>query len=201
MKGISLRRNFGQTAALAAGFDIAQGTLIATLDGDLQNDPKDIFGLLETMNKGEYDLVSGWRRNREDAFLRSNLSKAANWFIRRITGVPIHDLGCATKVYKREIIRDVKLYGDMHRFIVVLAMYEGARIGEQEVSHYPRKYGKSKYGLDRTIRVLCDLALLYYLKVIFAYRNMYAKQTLQIEISNSPNSSIWFFGNRLNYFF
>ncbi|KAK4525330.1 hypothetical protein GAYE_SCF09G3238 [Galdieria yellowstonensis] len=164
LRGVSLRKNFGQTAALSAGFDIASGDIIATLDGDLQNDPKDIFRLIETMKTGDYDLVSGWRRSREDAFLRSKFSQAANWLIRRITGVPIHDLGCSTKVYKREIIRDIQLYGEMHRFIVVLAMYEGARIGEKEVSHYPRKFGKSKYGLDRTIRVICDLTFLYYLK-------------------------------------
>jgi glycosyltransferase involved in cell wall biosynthesis len=167
LRGVSLRKNFGQTAALSAGFDIASGDIIATLDGDLQNDPKDIFRLIETMKTGDYDLVSGWRRSREDAFLRSKFSEAANWLIRRITGVPIHDLGCSTKVYKREIIRDIQLYGEMHRFIVVLAMYEGARIGEKEVSHYPRKFGKSKYGLDRTIRVICDLTFLYYLKVTF----------------------------------
>ncbi|GJQ10676.1 hypothetical protein GpartN1_g2467.t1 [Galdieria partita] len=164
IKGISLRKNFGQTAALSAGFNIASGDLIATLDGDLQNDPKDIFGLIETMDMSGYDVVSGWRRCREDTFVRSKLSQAANWIIRWITGVPVHDLGCATKVYKREIIRDIRLYGEMHRFIVVLAMYEGAKIGEKEVSHYPRKFGKSKYGLDRTIRVICDLTFLYYLK-------------------------------------
>ncbi|EME32692.1 dolichol-phosphate mannosyltransferase [Galdieria sulphuraria] len=164
IKGISFRKNFGQTAALAAGFDIASGDLVATLDGDLQNDPKDIFRLIETMDAGDYDLVSGWRHCREDAFVRSKLSKAANWLIRWVTGVPVHDLGCATKVYKREVIRDIQLYGEMHRFIVVLAMYEGAKIGEREVSHYPRKFGKSKYGLDRIIRVICDLTFLYYLK-------------------------------------
>eukprot|EP00871_Galdieria_phlegrea_P005528 jgi/Galph1/5977/GphlegSOOS_G4605.1 len=164
LKGISFRSNFGQTAALAAGIANATGHYIATLDGDLQNDPKDIFSMIETLENNGYDVVSGWRYSREDTFLRSKVSMVANYLIRQVTGVPVHDLGCAIKVYRQEIIRDIQLYGEMHRFIPILAMYEGAKVGEQVVSHKPRKFGKSKYGLDRTIRVISDLVLLYYLK-------------------------------------
>lgn len=160
-----LRRNFGQTAALAAGFDLAQGDIIVTMDGDLQNDPVDIPHMLDKLEEG-YDLVSGWRVNRQDRFLSRRLpSQLANRLISIITGVYLHDYGCTLKVLRYEIVRGLKLYGEMHRFIPALAADLGAAIVEVPVHHHPRKYGRSKYGLSRTIRVFLDLITVKFLSV------------------------------------
>ena len=156
---VELRRNFGQTAAMAAGFDHARGEIIIAMDGDLQNDPKDIPRLIEKLDEG-YDVVSGWRANRQDGFwLRRLPSRMANWLISRTTGTYLHDYGCTLKAYRREIIQHLKLYGEMHRFIPALLGGEGARIAELPVNHHARRYGRSKYGISRTIRVFLDLLL------------------------------------------
>jgi glycosyltransferase involved in cell wall biosynthesis len=153
---ISFRRNFGQTAAVQAGIDYSRGEVLVFLDGDMQNDPHDIPQLLEKIDEG-YDVVSGWRRDRKDDASRVLPSKIANWVIARVTGVPLSDFGCTLKAYRREVIEDVKLYGEMHRFIAVYASVVGARITELPVHHRPRTYGKSKYSLSRTSRVMLDL--------------------------------------------
>lgn len=154
---IALRRNFGQTLALQAGFDRARGDIIVTLDGDLQNDPKDIPRLLEEIARGA-DVVSGWRRARKDTLvLRKIPSWCANRLIRLLTGVPIHDQGCSLKAYRADVIRGLDLYGDMHRFVAVLTMPLGARIREIEVGHHPRVAGQSKYGIARVLKVIADL--------------------------------------------
>lgn len=159
-----LRRNYGQTAAMAAGFDYANGRAIITLDGDLQNDPSDIPRLIEKLDQG-YDLVSGWRKHRQDnRFTRLLPSKLANWLIGRVTGVNLHDYGCSLKAYRTEVVRDMNLYGELHRFLPVLAFIEGARIAELPVNHYARQFGKSKYGLGRTFRVVMDLMTIYFMK-------------------------------------
>jgi hypothetical protein len=153
---IRLRRNFGQTAALQAGFDRARGDAVVTLDGDLQNDPRDIPRLLEALE--EADVVSGWRRQRQDAVvLRKLPSRIANALIRRLTRVPVHDQGCSLKAYRRDVVECLSLYSDMHRFITVLTMPAAARIAEIEVLHHPRRAGRSKYGLSRVGKVLADL--------------------------------------------
>lgn len=160
---IHLRRNFGQTAAMAAGFDYARGEAIVAMDADLQNDPTDIPTLVDKLEEG-YDVVSGWRRDRKDPWLTRKLpSMIANALISHVTGVRLHDYGCSLKAYRAEVIKDVKLYGDMHRFIPVLAKWAGARVTEMVVKHHPRKYGESKYGLKRTLRVLLDLATVKFL--------------------------------------
>ncbi|KAK4532982.1 hypothetical protein CCYA_CCYA14G3839 [Cyanidiococcus yangmingshanensis] len=162
--GVFFRRNYGQTAALAAGFRAAQGELIVTMDGDLQQEPLDMFPLLEKLERESLDVVSGWRRQRQDDWLRTRLSQVANALIRHATGVhEVSDLGCSLKVYRAEILADTQLLGQMHRFIPVLAKMEGARLGQMEVRHRPRQYGASKYGLGRIIPVFCDLVLLHYL--------------------------------------
>ncbi|KPQ38905.1 MAG: Glycosyltransferases involved in cell wall biogenesis [Phormidium sp. OSCR] len=164
LKVIFFRRNYGQTAAMAAGFQEAEGRIIVTLDGDLQNDPKDIPNLIATLDQG-YDLVSGWRKNRQDAALTRLLpSKIANWLIGRVTSVDLHDYGCSLKAYRREIVADMNLYGELHRFLPALAFIEGARIAEVPVSHHARQFGQSKYGLGRTFRVLMDLLTVFFLK-------------------------------------
>ncbi len=164
VRAILLRRNYGQTAALAAGFNYARGNVIVTLDGDLQNDPRDIPKLLATLEEG-YDLVSGWRQYRQDHTLTRLLpSKIANWLIGRITGVRLHDYGCSLKAYRAELIMDLNLYGELHRFLPALAFIEGARIAELPVQHHARRYGRSKYGLGRTFRVLMDLLTIYFIK-------------------------------------
>lgn len=160
---IHLRRNFGQTAAMSAGFDHARGDIIVAMDADLQNDPRDIPKLLEKIDEG-FDCVSGWRKDRQDdKFTRILPSKIANWMISTVTGVRLHDYGCSLKAYRREILEDVQLYGEMHRFIPALARWAGARITEVVVSHYPRRFGSSKYGLSRTIRVFLDLLTVKFL--------------------------------------
>ena len=169
---VLLRRNYGQTAAMAAGFDASRGRLIVTLDGDLQNDPADIPMLLERLEQG-YDLVSGWRHQRQDhAVSRLLPSKIANALIARVTGVRLHDYGCSLKAYRRELVEDMNLYGELHRFLPALAFIEGARIAEVKVNHNARQFGQSKYGIDRTFRVLMDLFTVWLMKR-FLTRPMY----------------------------
>ncbi|WP_079681043.1 glycosyltransferase family 2 protein [Planktothrix sp. PCC 11201] len=164
LKAIVLRRNYGQTAAMAAGFKYSQGQVIITLDGDLQNDPQDISLLLRELGKG-YDVVSGWRKNRQDAKLSRLLpSRIANWLISKMTGVQLHDYGCSLKAYRTELIADMNLYGELHRFLPALAFIEGAKITEIPVNHHARRFGQSKYGLDRTFRVVMDLLTISFIK-------------------------------------
>ncbi|MCC0177861.1 glycosyltransferase family 2 protein [Waterburya agarophytonicola K14] len=164
LKAVILRRNYGQTAAMAAGFELAAGKVIITLDGDLQNDPADIPMLLAKLEEG-YDLVSGWRKNRQDAALTRLLpSKIANIIIAKVTGVVLHDYGCSLKAYRAELIADMNLYGELHRFLPALAYIEGARIAEVPVRHHARRFGQSKYGLGRTIRVVMDLMTVFFMK-------------------------------------
>lgn len=154
---IVLRRNFGQTAAIAAGIDHAQGEIIVLLDADMQNDPADIPMLLAKLGEG-YDVVSGYRKDRKDTFTTRILpSRIANWIISVVTGVRLHDYGCTLKAYHRDVLSGFRLYGEMHRFIPVYAHAAGARIAEVPVRHHPRKYGKANYGLERTVKVLLDL--------------------------------------------
>ena len=159
---VRLRRNFGQTAAMAAGLDQAHGEVIVMLDGDLQNDPRDIPLLVGKITEG-YDLVSGWRINRQDGFVRCFFSKVANSLISLITGVYLHDYGCTLKALRRDLAKQLKLYGEMHRFIPALAANIGAKILEVPVRHHPRRFGKSKYGFSRTIRVILDLMTVKFL--------------------------------------
>lgn len=167
VKGVILKRNYGQTSALSAGFEIAMGDVIITMDGDLQNDPRDIPRLLEKMEEG-YDVVSGWRKDRKDPFLKRRLpSNIANWIISKITGVNLHDYGCTLKAYRREVLEDLSLYGELHRFIPALASINGAKVTEIAVKHHPRKRGRSKYGLERIPKVLLDTLLV---KFLLSYR-------------------------------
>lgn len=154
---VELRRNFGQTAAIAAGIDHSAGDIVVMLDADMQNDPADIPMMLGKIEEG-YDVVSGWRRDRKDTFINRTLpSRLANGLISKVTGVHLHDYGCTLKAYRREVIKGFRLYGEMHRFIPVYANRFGARIIEVPVRHHARKFGKTKYGLERTIKVLLDL--------------------------------------------
>lgn len=160
---LSLRRNFGQTAAFAAGFDFARGDVVVTMDGDLQNDPADIPKLLEMIK--DNDLVSGWRKKRKDPFFTRRFpSIIANWLISKVTGVKLHDYGCSLKAYRREVIKNLKLYGEMHRFIPAVASWYGVRVAEVETVHHPRLHGKSKYGISRTIKVVLDLITVKFLQ-------------------------------------
>lgn len=160
---LSLRRNFGQTAAFAAGFDFARGDVVITMDGDLQNDPADIPKLLELIK--DNDLVSGWRRKRKDPFFSRRLpSMMANWLISKVTGVKLHDYGCSLKAYRRDVIKNLKLYGEMHRFIPAVASWYGVRVAEVETVHHPRLHGKSKYGISRTVKVVLDLITVKFLQ-------------------------------------
>lgn len=160
---VSFRRNFGQTAAMAAGFEYANGDIIITMDADLQNDPADIPKLLESI-KG-HDVVSGWRKDRQDRFLSRRLpSVTANWLISKVTGVYLHDYGCTLKAYRKEVIKNVRLYGEMHRFIPAIASWVGASITEVETTHHPRRFGRSKYGISRTVRVILDLITVKFLQ-------------------------------------
>ncbi|MEB3357848.1 MAG: glycosyltransferase family 2 protein [Synechococcales bacterium] len=164
LRAVLLRRNYGQTAAMAAGFKHAQGTVFVTMDGDLQNDPADIPRLLDKLGEG-YDLVSGWRKNRQDAALTRLLpSKIANFLISRVTEVDLHDYGCSLKAYRAELVADMNLYGELHRFLPALAFIEGARIAEIPVRHHARRFGQSKYGLGRTFRVVMDLLTIFFIK-------------------------------------
>jgi glycosyltransferase involved in cell wall biosynthesis len=204
---VEFRRNFGQTTAIAAGIDHARGDVIIFLDADLQNDPADIPMLLEKLDEG-YDVVSGWRKDREDNAITRNLpSHMANWLISNVTGVHLHDYGCTLKAYRREVITGFKLYGEMHRFIPVYANSVGAKILEVPVRHHARKFGKSKYGLERTIKVVLDLMAVQFLtrganKPIYLFGGggiglialsmlgvlflIIRKLVVQVDISNSP---------------
>ncbi len=160
---VELRHNFGQTAAMSAGIHAASGDVVVTMDGDLQNDPTDIPMMLEKINEG-YDLVHGWRKNRQDPFLNRRLpSMIANWIVSKVTGFPVHDVGCTLKAIRREVALELSLFGEMHRFIPILANWRGARCIEVVVNHHARKFGTSKYGLSRTIRVILDLITVKYL--------------------------------------
>ena len=160
IKLINLRRNYGQTAAMQAGFDHSKGNIVIPMDGDLQNDPKDIPMLIEKINEG-YDVVSGWRKIRSDKkFTRIIPSKIANMLISKISGIHLHDYGCTLKAYRKDILNDIKLYGEMHRFIPIYASWEGAKVTEVAVHHHPRTAGKTKYGLSRVPRVILDLLVI-----------------------------------------
>ena len=162
-KIVNFRRNFGQTAAMMAGIDFASGDIIVGLDGDLQNDPADIPKLLDKLAEG-YDVVSGWRIDRKDAALKRNLpSRMANWLISKISGIHLHDYGCSLKAYKKHVVKGVKLYGEMHRFIPIYASWQGGKVTEIPVDHHPRIHGSSKYGLERVIKVLLDLMVVKFL--------------------------------------
>ena len=160
---VKFRRNFGQTAALSAGFDHFKGDVIITMDGDLQNDPEDIALLLTKINEG-YDIVSGWRVDRKDPFFTKKLpSKFSNWLASKLTGVKLHDFGCTFKAYRREVVENINLYGEMHRYIPALASQMGVSIAEVKVRHHPRQHGKSKYGITRLIRGMLDLITVKFL--------------------------------------
>ncbi len=168
IKVVQFRRNYGQTAAMQAGLQLASGDVIVTMDGDLQNDPADIAMMLAKIDEG-YDLVHGWRKQRQDAFLNRRLpSLTANWLISKTTRFPIHDLGCTLKAIRREIAQDLELYGEMHRFIPILAHWRGARCCEVVTNHHPRRFGKTKYGISRTFRVILDLITVKYMLDYFA---------------------------------
>lgn len=163
LKVVRLRKNFGQTPALSAGFDLAQGDIIVTMDGDLQNDPRDIPSLIRKINEG-YDIVSGWREKRQDPFLSRRLpSIIANRMISWVTGVKLHDYGCTLKAFKKDVAKHIRLYGEMHRFIPAIASWMGVTIAEIPVNHRSRRFGSSKYGISRTIRVVLDLITVKFL--------------------------------------
>ena len=163
IKVVNFARNFGQTAAMMAGFDHSKGSIIVPIDADLQNDPSDIPRLLAKLDEG-YDVVSGWRRDRKDEVVKRNLlSRVANWIISHASGVHLHDYGCSLKAYRRSVIGRVKLYGEMHRFIPIYASWYGARITELEVMHHPRRFGKSNYGMIRIVKVTLDLLVVSFL--------------------------------------
>jgi glycosyltransferase involved in cell wall biosynthesis len=165
---VSFRRNFGQTAATMAGIDHASGEIIVSLDSDLQNDPRDIPALLAKLNEG-YDVVSGWRKDRKDAAIRRNfVSRVANLVISRVSGVHLNDYGCTLKAYRRDVIKDVRLYGEMHRFIPIYASWHGARVTQIPVNHRARQFGQSKYGLERVGKVILDLLVVKFLDRYFA---------------------------------
>ena len=163
LKLVNFRRNYGQTAAMMAGIDHASGEIIVAIDADLQNDPDDIPALLDKLDEG-FDVVSGWRKQRQDAPIRRNLvSRIANLLISRISGVPLNDYGCTLRAYRKDVIKGVRLYGEMHRFIPIYAAWQGARVTELPVRHHPRQFGKSKYGLERIIKVVLDLMVVKFL--------------------------------------
>jgi glycosyltransferase involved in cell wall biosynthesis len=168
LRVIRFRRNFGQTAAFAAGFAYARGRFIVTSDGDLQNDPGDIPGMVRIAEQRNADIVAGWRRDRKDAFINRRLpSMIANWVISRATGVRLHDYGCSLKVFRAEVVKPMKLYGEMHRFLPAIASEQGVEIVEHEVNHRARQHGRSNYGISRTIRVVLDLMTV---KFLISYR-------------------------------
>lgn len=165
---VKFRRNFGQTAAMQAGFDHARGDVIATIDADMQNDPRDIPRMLEYIRQ-DYDMVAGWRADRKDTFINRRLpSMLANWLISKITGVQLHDYGCTLKVMKAEVAKELRLYGEMHRFIPVVASWQGVRIQEVKVNHRARQFGTSKYGIGRTVRVILDLITVRFIQSYLA---------------------------------
>ena len=166
LKILKLKRNYGQTTALHAGFQNAKGKVIVTMDGDLQNDPDDIPALLNKMEEG-YDIVLGWRHERKDFFISRKLpSKIANWLIRKVTGIPVEDNGCAIRAYRAEVIKNFPMYSEMHRLMPVITALVGAKFAQIKVKHHPRKFGHSKYGLSRIYKVLLDLVAL---KTIFSF--------------------------------
>jgi len=172
VKVIHLKRNFGQTAAMMAGFSFAAGDIIVPMDGDLQNDPDDIPRLLEELDRG-YDVCSGWRKDRQDNRLARNLpSMIANRLISAISGVHLHDYGCTLKAYRADVLKGVKLYGEMHRFVPIYASWQGAKVTEIPVKHHPRQFGKSNYGLERTVKVVLDLIVVKFLSR-YAQKPMY----------------------------
>jgi glycosyltransferase involved in cell wall biosynthesis len=190
-QAVFLRRNYGQSAAMSAGFHHAQGRVIVTLDGDLQNEPADIPTVYYKLQEG-YDLVSGWRKERQDdAMTRLLPSKIANRLIGNVTGVHLHDYGCSLKAYRAEVVRDMHLYGELHRFLPALAYIEGARIAEIPVRHHARQFGQSKYGLGRTVRVVMDLLTIYFMKT-FLTRPMHVFGPFGI-ISISAGLAIGFY--------
>lgn len=167
-KIVAFRRNYGQTAAIMAGIEYSTGEILISLDADMQNDPKDIGALLNKLDEG-FDVVSGWRKDRKDAPVkRTFLSRVANFLISKLSGVKLHDYGCTLKAYRRDLIRDVKLYGEMHRFIPIYAKWMGARITEIPVNHHPRKFGASNYGMERIVKVTLDLLVVKFLDRHFA---------------------------------
>ena len=181
---IRFQRNAGQTAAMAAGFEFAQGQRIISMDGDLQNDPADIPKLLEKLDEG-YDLVCGWRQERQDKFLTRRVpSIIANWIIGKVTGVPIHDNGCSLKAYRASVIKEVPLYGEMHRFIPAMSTIAGARIAEMVVTHHPRRFGKSKYGLGRVWRVILDIIAFKFIISVFSSRPAPQQPSLRQRLSD-----------------
>ena len=184
LKVIRFEKNAGQTAAMAAGFEFAQGQRIISMDGDLQNDPADIPKLLKKLDEG-YDLVCGWRKERQDKFLTRRVPSAiANWIIGKVTGVPIHDNGCSLKAYRASVIKQVPLYGEMHRFIPAMSTVVGARIAEIVVTHHPRRFGKSKYGLGRIWRVMLDIIAFKFIISVFASRPNPHKPSLRQRLSD-----------------
>jgi glycosyltransferase involved in cell wall biosynthesis len=173
VKVVHFRRNCGQTAALMAGIDFASGDVIVPIDADLQNDPEDIPRLLEKLDEG-FDVCSGWRQDRQDQAIRRNLpSRIANRLISWVSGVQLHDYGCSLKAYRRDVIKGVKLYGEMHRFVPIYASWNGARVAEIPVRHHARKFGESKYGLDRIVKVLLDL-------LVVSFLDRYARKPIYI---------------------
>ena len=167
LKIVDFRRNFGQTAALMAGIDHSRGEIIVSIDADMQNDPDDIPSLVERLSEG-YDVVSGWRKNRKDAMIRRVLiSRVANFVISFVSGVKLRDYGCTLKAYRRSVVEGVRLYGEMHRFIPIYASWMGARVIEMPVQHHPRRFGRSKYGLGRVVKVLLDLMVVKFLERYF----------------------------------
>lgn len=181
---LSLRRNFGKTAALLAGFQRATGKVVITMDGDLQDDPKEIPRFLEALND-DTDLVSGWKRRRHDPVTKTAPSKLFNLVVRRSTGIPLHDFNCGFKAYRREVLEELKLYGELHRFIPVMAFWKGFRISELEVEHHPRQFGRSKFGTGRLFKGLLD-----FLKVMFLTR--YMQRPLQL--FGILGLSVWLLG-------
>ncbi len=196
---VSFRRNFGQTAAMSAGFDYATGDVIVTMDGDMQNDPHDIPMFLEKMDEG-YELVSGWRHDRQDPFLNRRLpSMIANKIISVVTGVHLHDYGCTLKTFRKEITQGIRLYGEMHRFIPAIASGVGGKITEVKANHRPRRFGTSKYGISRTLRVVLDLITVKFL-LSYATRPIHVFGTLGL-ISGGSGSFIALFMTVQRMFF
>ncbi len=201
IKVVHFRRNYGQTAAMMAGFDFARGDVIIPMDGDLQNDPSDIPKMLAKLEEG-YDVCSGWRKDRQDNAIQRNLpSIMANRLISLVSGVELHDFGCSLKAYRSEVIKSVRLYGEMHRFLPIYAYWHGAKITEVTVNHFPRTTGHSKYGLERVLKVLCDLIVVKFLDS-YAEKPMYvfgAVGLLSFFVSFFAGGSaiyLKFFGNK-----
>lgn len=173
LHGVYFRRNYGQTAAMQAGFDEAKGRVVVTMDGDLQNDPADIPVLLARMEETGADIVSGWRKERQDHAIKNNLpSRIANRLLAKVTGLKLHDSGCSLKAYRADLLNELKIYGELHRFIPAVAMQYGARVEEVVVTHHARQFGESKYGVDKSIRVALDIIQLYFFQK-FLHRPMH----------------------------